>query len=169
MYPAVDKLVIAYRDSIQPRMRALPMYNPALEMEAVGFELHDGRPCGVLITPWFMNLILLPGEDDNWSGLAQGKTIKVAFPAGDYPCMVSAPEGIVPHLSLPLYTTVKDFTDQGTACRVASDILQRLHRNTEDPIQAARIDTEMGTSKFQQPLSRRALLLGWLSPGGGEK
>jgi [NiFe] hydrogenase assembly HybE family chaperone len=167
MYPAVDELVAAYRDIIQPRMSALPMYNAALEVEAVGFELHNGRMCGVLVTPWFMNLVLLPGEDDDWSGLPHGNTLKVAFPAGDYQFMFSNPEGIVPHLSMPLFTTVQNFTDQDTACRVAREVLQRLLRDITDPTQADPIEAELGKSGLQRPLSRRELLFGWLAPEVG--
>lgn len=133
------------------------MYNAELEVEAVGFELHDGRLCGILVTPWFMNLVLLSGEDDDWSGLALGKTITVAFPAGDYQCMLSAPEGIEPHLSLPLFTTVQGFTDQDMACRVAREVLQRLYRSA-DPS-----DAELGSSQLPRPRSRREFLRGWLA------
>ncbi len=163
MYPVVDQLVSAYRDIVQPRMLSLPMYNTALKVEAVGLQVHDGRVCGVLVTPWFMNLVLLPGENDEWSGLAPGKTLKVAFPAGDYPCMLSMPEGIVPHLSLPLFTTVNGFTDQDIARRVAGEVLQRLFRHTPDPAQGDEIDSELARSGLHRRLTRRELLCGLLA------
>ncbi|MGA7178397.1 MAG: [NiFe]-hydrogenase assembly chaperone HybE [Thiobacillaceae bacterium] len=169
MHPAVEKLVTDYRDKVGPRMSTLPMYNPALEVEAVDFELHVGRLCGVLVTPWFMNLVLLPGEDDDWSGVAPGKTFKVAFRAGDYHCMLSAPEGIPPHLSLPLFTTLKGFTDQDIARRVAREVLQRLNRDTTDPTAADPVDTDLGRGRLQRPLSRRALLRSLLALKEGEE
>lgn len=44
------------------RMHGLPVLNPALWVEAVDFErCEDGQAAlGVLVTPWFMNLIRLP-------------------------------------------------------------------------------------------------------------
>jgi len=169
MDPAVDRLVIAYRDLVQPRMCTLPMYNPELKVEAVGFESHEGRPCGVLLTPWFMNLVLLPAENDDWSGMASGETLKVTFPAGDYLCMMSMPEGIPPHLSLPLFNTVKSFVDHDTACRVAGEILQRLYVETDDPTQATPVDTELSKSGLRRRMSRRAMLLGLLPPEDHQK
>jgi len=163
MYSCIDNLVTVYRDSVQPGMRNLPMYNMALAVEAVGFELYQGRLCGVLVTPWCMNLVLLPGEDDDWAWLAPGKKIKVVFPAGEYLCMLSAVEGIAPHLSLPLFTTVQDFTDQETACRVAREVLRQLHQDTTDPAQADPVASELDSSGLRRPLSRRGLLRGWFA------
>jgi [NiFe] hydrogenase assembly HybE family chaperone len=160
MHPAVDALVQAYRKQAEPRMVGLPMYNAALELEAVGFASYEGRPCGVLIAPWFMNLVLLPGEHEDWSGLTPGKSFQVTFPAGDYRCMLSAPEGIAPHLSLPLFTTVVGFADQDSARQVAREVLRQLHQNTGQPTRADPLDAELERNGLKRPLSRRELLLG---------
>ena len=167
MFPAVDKLVTAYRDKVQPRMCGLPMYNTALRVEAVGFEIHEGRPCGVLVTPWCMNLIVLAGADDDWSGLAGGQPVKVSFPAGDYYFTLSVPEGIDTHLSLPLFTTVQDISDQDTACEIAAEVLRRLYQTTAAQVQADPVATELDNGGSQRPLSRRDLLRGRLAAEGG--
>ena len=36
--------------------------NPAVEVEAVGFAPWDAHWLGVMVTPWFMNLMLLPRD-----------------------------------------------------------------------------------------------------------
>lgn len=167
MYSGIDRLVSAYRDKVEPRMRDLPVYNAALEVEAVDFEPYEGRLCGVLVTPWCVNLVLLPGEDDDWSWLAPGTRIRVAFPAGEYPCLLSAPEGMLPHLSLPLFTTVQDFADQDTARRVAREVLRQLYQDTRHPAPVDPVDNELDKSGLQQPLSRRRLLHGWLASKEG--
>ncbi len=165
----MNNLVAVYRDIVRPRMTGLPMYNAVLKAEAVGFRPHDGRLCGVLVTPWFMNLVLLPGKHDEWSGLASGTTFKVAFPSGEYPCMLSTPDDIAPHLSLPLFTTVKGFADQEAACRVARELLLNLYLRTTKPAWAAPIDVERNSSGLRRRLSRRMLLRSWLVPKfGGE-
>jgi [NiFe] hydrogenase assembly HybE family chaperone len=159
MHSAVDRLVADYRDIVQPRMNSLPMYNPALTMEAIGFRPHDGRFCGILLAPWFMNLVALPGESDEWSGLVPGKTFKMVFPGGEYELMLSLPDGLTPHLILPLFTTVLDFADQDTANQVAEEILHRLFEVPEDT------DSSEGKhpSLFDRRLSRRNLLRGLLT------
>ena len=42
------------------QMRDLPIYNHAIDVEAIGFHPWGPGFIGVLITPWFMNLMLLP-------------------------------------------------------------------------------------------------------------
>jgi [NiFe] hydrogenase assembly HybE family chaperone len=121
----------------------------------------------VLVTPWCMNLVLLPGQDDNWSGLMPGKTVKAGFPNGDYVFTLSAPDGIDTHLSLPLFTTVQGFADQDTACDIAREVLRRLYRETRETAPADPVAAGLGHSGLQRPLSRRALLRGWLTPEGG--
>jgi [NiFe] hydrogenase assembly HybE family chaperone len=169
MYPAVNQLVTAYRDLVQPRMLSLPMYNPELLVEAVGFREHEGRPCGVLLTPWSMNLVLLPAEDDDWTGMAPGSILEVTFPAGEYLCRLSMPEGIPPHLSLPLFNTVNEFDKQDTARSVAEDIMRRLYEETDDPMKATPMETELNKSGIRRRMSRRSLLLGLLPPDAKKK
>ena len=44
-------------------MAGLPLLQPGLQVQALGFEPVPAEPSvalGVLITPWFMNLVLLP-------------------------------------------------------------------------------------------------------------
>jgi [NiFe] hydrogenase assembly HybE family chaperone len=158
----VDRLVRAYRDRVQPCMCGLPVYNAALRVEAVGFEVFKGRLCGVLVTPWFMNLVLLPGADDDWAALASGKTVKVTFPAGDYHFKLSVPEGIDAHLSLPLFTTVQAIPDQHTACSIATEVLRRLYEATGEQALADPVESELDHSVSQRTLSRRELLRGRL-------
>jgi [NiFe] hydrogenase assembly HybE family chaperone len=153
MDPMVDKLLVVYRETVQPKMCGLPMYNARLRIEAVGFELRDGRLCGVLLTPWCMNLVLLPDESDEWHKLPHGKTIDVEFPSGRHSCLLSSVEGIVPHLSLPLFTTVQDFADQDTARQVAEETLRLLYLDANDDQPVSQDGSRSGRT-----MSRRDLL-----------
>jgi [NiFe] hydrogenase assembly HybE family chaperone len=153
VHPVVDKLLVAYRETVQPKMCGLPMYNARLRVEAVGFELRDGRLCGVLLTPWCMNLVLLPDESDEWHKLPHGKTIDVEFPSGCHSCLLSSVEGIVPHLSLPLFTTVQDFADQDTARQVAEETLRLLYLDENDDQSVSQDGSRSGRT-----MSRRDLL-----------
>lgn len=69
MEQRVAALVDFYRHVHTVRMAGIPILNPALSVEAVGFRLaatpegaEPGEPVaeGVLITPWFMSLVRLP-------------------------------------------------------------------------------------------------------------
>lgn len=144
----VNRLLAHYR-GIAGRMRGLPLYNPRLRVETVGFAPYQGDSLGALITPWTLNLILLPAE-----GIAaQGETRTVTLPGGDYRFLVSTGAG-PPHLSLPLFTTVTDFPDQATARAVALETLARLRRPTKDVE-----DTTPSIDRpLQRPVTRRAVL-----------
>ena len=49
----------AFRAVYEERMQGLPFINPALSVEAVEVGPWNGHWLGVLITPWFMYLMLL--------------------------------------------------------------------------------------------------------------
>ncbi|HET9269053.1 MAG TPA: [NiFe]-hydrogenase assembly chaperone HybE, partial [Vicinamibacterales bacterium] len=74
---------MAYYERAARTMQGLPMYHAALAVEAVGFREHEGRLVGVIVTPWFMNLTILPSGSDlaSWH---QGATARVPFPSGQY-------------------------------------------------------------------------------------
>src|SRR5690606_7572135 len=76
------------------RMEGLGILNPALEVEAVGFAPWEGHWLGVMVTPWFMNLVLLPRERSCWQPLAPGAKRKLGFPAGIYE-FIGADDAIV--------------------------------------------------------------------------
>lgn len=162
MQAMLDRLVSVYRDSVQPRMQDLPVYNAALQVEARGFRLRDGHCSGVLITPWCMNLVLLPVDGDSWAGLSPGSQVEADFPAGTYLLTLSLPAGSEPHLCLTLFTTVLAFPHQDMAQQVADEVLRRMYLETSqpeyggaDPL-SARLDRE----EARGPLSRRDLLRG---------
>ena len=166
MSNAVDRLVAAYCRIEQQHMHGLPICNPALQVEAVGFRPHGERLCGVLITPWFMNLVMLPAVDEEWSAARSGRKINCRFPAGDYEFTLSMPEDIDTHLSTPLFSTVQDFPDQHAARSVAEEVLRRLYESGGQAASTDPLTSELEQSGFNRPVSRRKLLHGWLSAGG---
>jgi hypothetical protein len=56
---AGDTLAAIYRGAARA-MRDLPVYNPALAVAAIGFRALDDHAFGVIVTPWFMNLVRVP-------------------------------------------------------------------------------------------------------------
>ena len=45
------------------------------------------------MTPWFMNLVLLPLRGDEWAELPSGTTINQVFPSGSYEFILGEEEG----------------------------------------------------------------------------
>lgn len=146
MSDRVAKLVEHFTSVAEERMRGLPIVNPMLEVEAVGFQEVDGHALGILISPWFMNLVLLPGSRE-WGDFAQGAEIEWRLPAGPFPMNVCHDEKLGTYLTGVLFRTVGDFPDQDTAREIAAEILARLHREPEPP----------AANKAGRTLSRREL------------
>jgi [NiFe] hydrogenase assembly HybE family chaperone len=136
------------------RMQGLPIVNPRIDVEAVGFRALDEHVFGVLIAPWFMNMIVLPGSDA-WSALKQGDKVTVSLPAGDYEFTVCRDEGLAgSYLSAVLFRTVTDFPDHATARDVALDIVGRLFEAPADGCAPA------DDRALRRRYSRRGLLSG---------
>ncbi len=78
------RIEAAFRAIAAERMRGLPFVNEALEVEAIGFAPWDAHWLGCLITPWCMNLVLLPRDPAAWPSVAAGDKVAYRFPAGVY-------------------------------------------------------------------------------------
>lgn len=86
--PRIAALVDRFRAIGEANMRGLPIYNDALEVEAVGFApMGEGGAdlLGVLVTPWFMNLILLPAEPAPATAHGMGDKMETGLPCGPTP------------------------------------------------------------------------------------
>jgi len=111
-------LVHAFR-LVAERMRGLAFVNPALEVEAVAFAPWDGHWLGVLVTPWFMNLILAPRDDAAWTHVEPGKNRTYAFPAGAYEFIGARDDVAGEYQMCSLFSPLLHFDDQETARLVA--------------------------------------------------
>jgi len=152
-------LVDTYQQIAAQRMQGLPFLNPALQVEAVGFRAWQTHQVGILITPWFMNLVLIPGPADEWHDFTSDKATAWEFPGGRCEFHASRPGGQALHMCSSLFTSVEGFPDQDTAREVGEEVLrnlftaptQRGHSRIEDS--KANADVLPAT-----PLSRRGLL-----------
>lgn len=106
-------------------MKSLPIVNTRLEVEAVGFCDYEGLRLGVLVTPWFMNLVLL-GPADEWVEEQQGATLTHQFPYSPVEFTVNHDERLGSYLSAVLFSTMADMPDQDTARDLALEIMTQL-------------------------------------------
>ncbi|HYQ71668.1 MAG TPA: [NiFe]-hydrogenase assembly chaperone HybE, partial [Gammaproteobacteria bacterium] len=108
------------------RMADVPMLNPVLRVQAVGFRAWEGYCLGILVTPWFMNLMLLTPEGDAWADLPAGATISHRFPSGTYEFILGEEERIGRYLMCSLFSPVFEFQDQAAAVATAEAALHNL-------------------------------------------
>lgn len=121
-----ERLVADFREVWHAKMRDLPMVNKLLHVEAVGFRMVEGRPLGVLISPWFMNLIQLPGDGEDWTRLSPGAKELISFPSGDYEFIHNARELIGGYKACSLFSPMGDFSSQMQAQEVARAVMLAL-------------------------------------------
>jgi [NiFe] hydrogenase assembly HybE family chaperone len=128
------RLVNAFQ-AVAVRMAGLSFVNPALAVEAVGFAPWRGHWLGVMLTPWFMNLILAPREVPAWQSLKQGGKRCYAFPAGAYDFIGAHDELAGEYQLCSLFSPVLQFEDQDTARLVAQLAREALFdvANAETP------------------------------------
>lgn len=121
-----NRLEADFREIWHAKMRDVPMVNKLLSVEAVGFEIIDGRPLGVLISPWFMNLVMLPAEGEDWSDLIAGAKELIGFPSGDYEFIHNTRETIGGYKACSLFSPMGEFKSQLQAQEVARAIMIAL-------------------------------------------
>lgn len=152
-HPRVLALIERFR-RIDAAMRDLPVYNARVAIEAIGFRpFGDDALLGVLLTPWFMNVMTLPIEPAPMDMAEIGKTIFIELPAGKRSFVVGGDETIGLHQAHSLHSPVLAFTLPGQARAEALRMLAILMRPAAAPTTAT-----SGSSKSD--IDRRALLFG---------
>lgn len=171
----IARLEAAFREIHTAQMRGLPIVNDALAVKAVGFRRHGERWLGALVTPWFLNLVLLPGEGDDWSGLVPGAKELIEFPSGRYEFVHANRKGVGAYKACSLFSPMFEFASMLQATETASAALVSLFDPSirEDGAQTAEIRRQReeelappdavsadAVSEPAQPVrpSRRALL-----------
>ncbi len=115
------------------QMQGIPLLNPALQVQTIGFQSFEGRTVGVVITPWLMNLVLLPAEGEEWSDLKLGDKTRHRFPANEFHFMVNEIDGIGICQTHSLYSPMNEFMDQDHAVAAAESFMQTLMVEVENP------------------------------------
>lgn len=127
----VNRLEGLFRYIEQVRMAGIPILNPALQVQAVAFTPWNGYQLGVLITPWFMNLILLgEGHAGALAERQPGEKITHAFPSGAYEFIV-AEEPALEHnqgryQACSLFSPMQQFASQQLAVETAQAVMRSL-------------------------------------------
>jgi [NiFe] hydrogenase assembly HybE family chaperone len=144
-------LATLFRHVAATRMAGIPILHPKLEVQAVGFAPEpDGHACvGVLLTPWFMNLVRLPlAGDEAMAPIGVSARRRVGGEVFDF---IGADEaGFGRYESCSLFSPMGDFADHAAALATAQAVLDELRRPPE-PVAAV---------PAGPAASRRSLLFG---------
>lgn len=104
------------------QMADLPFINENLSVAAVGFTLFEGDWLGVLLTPWTLNLMLLPGPDREWQLFTVGEKVGLKLPSNDYTFTAGEHEALGQYLSCSVCSPVKHIPSQQAGLQLAEDL-----------------------------------------------
>ncbi len=163
-----ERIASAYEHIRTTRMEGLPFLNPKLRVEAVGFRAWEGQWLGALVTPWSLNLLLMPGEGE-WTSLPAGTERFVTFPAGIFRFIAGHEASLGESHSCSLFSPVLEFTDHEAARLTAEAALAGLF----DAKLSAAEESELGKPlsgdganadlPAERPMSKRDFITGRLS------
>jgi len=157
------RLEAVFRHIADTRMAGMAMVNPALTVEAVGFRLMGQDWVGVLITPWSMNLVCLPGPATVWEETASGTRRDLELPSGTYDFLTAHEAALGPYLTSSLFSPMFEFADMDQARAVATAVLDEVF--TVQVVETPRPPAPGLSTKLEQPVSRRGFLGAFLGQG----
>lgn len=121
-----DRLEAVFAYIATGRMAGLPVCNPQLHVEVPMLILWQGQWLGVLITPWTMAVVILPGDGAGFMPLAGGRTQTWRFPSGEYVFIGNHEPGLGDYQLCSLYSPMFEFQTQHEAREVALAALAGL-------------------------------------------
>ncbi len=154
------------------QMQDIPILNDKIRVQAVGFRYHEGRLLGVIITPWMMNLMLLPAADDDWQAWQPGHKEVFEFPSKPCQFMLNEFDRVGKCQTRSVYSPMNSFACHEQAVAAAQQYLEQLLTATElteetvaDEQLLARIlrgenEQETASARAGQQITRRDLLRG---------
>lgn len=153
----------AYRDS-DARMRGLPVHNAKLGIDMVGFRRVGEEIVGVVVAPWFINLVVLALDPAKAPNLAEGSKRRRGYPSGIYEFIVARLDGVGVIETLSLFSPVFEFDDPAVAriaAQAAADGLFEVEAASPeaDAAKPAAGPAAAAEAEVENP-ARRSLLFG---------
>lgn len=148
------RLVTTFELIEQTRMQGVPVLNANLEVNADHYILWEGYFLGVLITPWFMNLILAPATEETQQQVCElkvGQKQTHVFPSGPYEFIVGHEAQLTNYLSCSLFSPMFEFADQVAAQDTAQAVLQELMKSENLEILDAGNEQSLHTNDELEP------------------
>ncbi len=128
---------------LEDRMEGVPVINDRLTVKAIGFHKWQSYQLGILITPWFMNLILLPEIEADAEQAQLGSKKTHVFPSGSYEFIIGFEEELGFYLSCSLFSPMFEFEEQAAAELTAHEALSAIMNEDNVDIESQRRDNEI--------------------------
>ncbi len=120
------KLVSVFDNIYKQRMHNIPVCNKKLEVVSTDIIDWNGDDLCVLITPWFMNLVLLSAKNSAWKEMDTSSKNIHHFPSGRYEFTVGREKKLGVYQSCSLFSPMFEFADLAAAIETADIVLKEL-------------------------------------------
>lgn len=157
MQAQMAKLTQRFMQIDRERMQGLPFYNEQLYVEALEFQEIEEGYMGVLITPWFINLILLFKQAPEARSVV-GQWCRHALPAAEFDFMIGEDEELGRYDFVSLASPVRQFKSQQQAREFALGRLREFLVPAETKQPSEHPLVFMGNN--EKSMSRRGFLTG---------
>ncbi|MCJ2182806.1 [NiFe]-hydrogenase assembly chaperone HybE [Novosphingobium sp. 1949] len=123
------RIEATYRTIAETRMEGVPILNRRLDVALRGLRRYGENHVGVLVTPWFMNLLFVPcaaPDTVSGGGLRVGTSRVFVLPSGPYEALASYEAALGWHWGCSLFSPMFDFADMDSAIETAEVSLDLL-------------------------------------------
>lgn len=127
-----SRIETVFRTIATTRMDGVPILNADLGVAMRGLRRHDAHFVGVLVTPWFMNVIFLPLEQP-CEKRRVGSGSKMTLPSGVYDAIWCYEEELGGYWSVSLFSPMFEFKEMEFAVETADVTLDLLFTKLEAP------------------------------------
>lgn len=144
------------------RMGDIPILNRALSVAAIGMRPFGESWVCALVTPWFINLMLLPGAPEvteAWNRIGAGTKVRHDFPAGTFEFICGTEDALGPYRMCSLFSPVGEFENQDAALSTAEGALTALFDENLDHAPEPEAPA-VPPKKDAEQVSRRTLFVG---------
>lgn len=162
------RLAAAFRAIHAGRMQGLPLVNPNVRVEAIGFMPWKHYWLGVMLTPWAMNFVLTPRDPVAFRPLPAGEKRRCLFPAGAFDFVSARDETIGDYFACSLFSPVHMFADHETARETAWLALAALLDAAHAEVDEAQQGERKPLADLSAPITRRDLLRGRIKERGDD-
>lgn len=159
MTDAVTKLVERFKTIGDERMKDLPFYNHKLEVEAVGFIETEKNHIGVLVTPWFINVMMLFKQRPEQKA-SLGQRVQHELPSGEHSFMVGEDNEVGRYDFISLVSPTHKFkTQQEARTKALLEVQKYLSPPGENKKEIPEQPVQF-VSREETGINRRAFLRG---------
>ncbi|WP_455205978.1 [NiFe]-hydrogenase assembly chaperone HybE [Kaarinaea lacus] len=138
----VNQLEQRFKQIGNERLVGLPIYNDSLVVEAIEFQPCGDDSIGALVTPWFINIMLMPKSDNSWQARSLGERINYELPGGEQEFMLGEDEVVGRYLFRTVASPTHCYHSQEAARSAAQKSLQTLLAVDESQAHEAAADNQ---------------------------